>query len=182
MTAQDLINKADKPVEFARYLAAQRQDRIDRAIKWIQDNDHFLFPLKGESALNHHARILMAYSYFENDLVRNAVEPIDMILHCPNCHEQHIDAPEPDICVCGHQQGHHHTDRYGAACWTRVNYGKGGRHCRCDGFKIAWDNPPHKSHLCHNCKTVWRPSDFATNGVAEIKTRGEKDSWPEVEK
>jgi hypothetical protein len=40
-----------------------------------------------------------------------------------------------------------------------------------------WTNPPHKSHLCHFCKTVWRPADIPTNGVAEIQTRGEKDTW-----
>jgi len=66
-------------------------------------------------------------------------EPIDMILHCPVCGTQHIDAPEPDN---------------------------------------GWTNPPHKSHLCHSCKTVWRPADVPTNGVKEIKTRGEADTWP----
>ncbi len=64
-------------------------------------------------------------------------EPIDMILYCPECHTQHIDAPEPE---------------------------KG------------WDNPPHKSHLCHCCGRIWRPADVATNGVAKIKTRGEEDT------
>jgi len=39
-----------------------------------------------------------------------------------------------------------------------------------------WTNPPHKSHLCHNCAVVWRPADVATNGVAFIKTKGDRDS------
>ncbi len=30
----------------------------------------------------------------------------------------------------------------------------------------GWDNPPHKSHLCHGCGTIWRPADVPTNGVA----------------
>lgn len=65
--------------------------------------------------------------------------PIPMVLHCPNCDEQHIDAPEPG------------TD---------------------------WDNPPHKSHLCHACGCIWRPADVPTDGVASIKTRGKADTWP----
>lgn len=64
------------------------------------------------------------------------VVPLDMILHCPNCHEPHLDAPEP-----------------------------------------GWTNPPHRSHLCHACGTVWRPADMPTNGVATIATNGSRDSW-----
>jgi hypothetical protein len=41
----------------------------------------------------------------------------------------------------------------------------------------GWHNPPHKSHLCHVCETVWRPCDHATVGVAAIETHGERDSW-----
>jgi hypothetical protein len=40
-----------------------------------------------------------------------------------------------------------------------------------------WTNPPHKSHLCHFCGTVWRPADVPTNGVIKIKTRGTADTW-----
>lgn len=66
--------------------------------------------------------------------------PIDMILHCPSCHAQHVDEPDertPD-----------------------------------------WQNPPHHSHLCHACGTIWRPADVPTNGVAAITTRGTADTWP----
>ena len=38
-----------------------------------------------------------------------------------------------------------------------------------------WDNPPHRSHECQFCGTVWRPSDSPTNGVAFINTRGKRD-------
>lgn len=40
----------------------------------------------------------------------------------------------------------------------------------------AWDNPPHKTHLCHYCGYRWRPADVPTNGVAGIATRGKDDS------
>jgi hypothetical protein len=40
----------------------------------------------------------------------------------------------------------------------------------------GWDNPPHRSHLCHGCGHIWRPADRATNGVAHIRTVGTKDS------
>jgi hypothetical protein len=79
-----------------------------------------------------------------------------MLLFCPNCGEQHIDAPEPadaDIDV--------------------------------DGSVIsatsAWDNPPHRSHLCHACGAVWRPADVPTTGVASIATKGKADTWDGVE-
>lgn len=70
--------------------------------------------------------------------------PIDMLLWCPKCHAQHIDAPGADF----------------------------------DGHDHRWDNPPHKSHLCHTCGTIWRPADVPTNGVASIETRGKADNWP----
>jgi len=44
--------------------------------------------------------------------------PIPMVLHCPTCGHQHIDAPKPEA---------------------------------------GWHNPPHRSHLCEQCKTIWRP-------------------------
>jgi hypothetical protein len=69
--------------------------------------------------------------------------PIDMVLHCPKCHTQHIDAPEEH--------------------WNRE-------------FLYSWENPPHRSHLCHHCGHIWRPADVPTNGVAAVKTRGKDDS------
>lgn len=62
--------------------------------------------------------------------------PIPMVLHCPQCHAQHVDAPAP-----------------------------------------GWDNPPHRSHLCHACGCVWRPADVYTTGVAAVSTRGQRDTW-----
>jgi hypothetical protein len=39
-----------------------------------------------------------------------------------------------------------------------------------------WDNPPHRSHECQSCGTVWRPADVNTNGVVAIQTRGQRDT------
>lgn len=61
--------------------------------------------------------------------------PIPMVLHCPSCGLQHIDAPTEE-----------------------------------------WNNPPHRSHLCHGCGFIWRPADVPTTGVAAIQTRGKADS------
>lgn len=74
---------------------------------------------------------------------RELASPIPMILFCPACGLQHIDAP--------------------------------------DERTLDWTNPPHKSHLCHGCKHIWRPCDRPTNGVAEITTQGKADS-PAVRK
>ena len=40
-----------------------------------------------------------------------------------------------------------------------------------------WENPPHKSHLCHGCGLIWRPSDVPTNGVRATATVGKADTW-----
>lgn len=74
------------------------------------------------------------------------VVPIDMVLHCPVCHTQHIDAPDDPSTFPG------------------------------DENLPARTNPPHKSHLCHGCGHIWRPADVPTNGVADTKTRGKNDS------
>ena len=104
--------------------------------------------------------------------------PIDIILHCPACGTQHIDAPEPDICECGHTSDQHKDIS------SRPDHCHSGLRslapCECPGFKQAWDNPPHKSHLCHECGIAWRPADVPTNGVAKIRTRGKQDSWPDI--
>lgn len=81
-----------------------------------------------------------------------ALVPIDMVLHCPKCGLQHIDAPDfeddPSMLAVG---------------ISRKAY---------DG----WTNPPHRSHLCAGCGHVWRPADVPTNGVAAVKTKGKHDS------
>lgn len=59
--------------------------------------------------------------------------PLDILLFCPHCGTQHIDAP--------------------------------------DDRTPDWTNPPHKTHLCHECKHLFRPSDKPTNGVATIKSK-----------
>jgi hypothetical protein len=69
--------------------------------------------------------------------------PIPMVLFCPACGTQHIDAPEPES---------------------------------------GWENPPHKSHLCHACQTIWRPADVATAGVPYTQTIGEHDNWPRIKR
>ena len=83
-----------------------------------------------------------------------AQAPIDMILHCPACGKQHIDKPEGQF-----YPGHTAEESVAA----NKAYG-------------LWDNPPHRSHLCHGCGHIWRPADVPTNGVATIKTKGKNDS------
>lgn len=80
-----------------------------------------------------------------------AALPIDMVLHCPKCHLQHIDAPE--------------SPKRTAAANSLAGVPAGG----------LWNNPPHRSHLCSGCGWVWRPADVCTNGVAAVKTVGKND-------
>lgn len=84
--------------------------------------------------------------------MREDQKPIDMVLYCPNCGQQHIDGP--------------HDAKYLGPLMQET------------GFAGDWENPPHRSHLCHSCGCIWRPADVATNGVAELKTEGKADTWP----
>lgn len=81
--------------------------------------------------------------------VSEGVRPIPMLLFCPKCGAQHIDAEE-------WQDDPHDIEQ---------------------GQMRAWGNPPHRSHLCHACGTIWRPADVPTTGVASIETRGKADTW-----
>jgi len=47
-----------------------------------------------------------------------------------------------------------------------------------DARTEGWNTPLHRSHLCHNCGTIWRPADIPTNGIVAISTRGKADTWP----
>lgn len=87
---------------------------------------------------------------------RKLNEPVDVVLFCPNCGDQHIDQAEPDNCEkCGFEEIDHYED-------SQCRRKKG-----CDNF-TAWLNPPHKTHRCHSCNQTWRPFDFPTNGVLKV--------------
>lgn len=75
-----------------------------------------------------------------------------MIILCPACGLQHVDAPEElPMPVPG-------SAFEGSAGWV---------------------DPPHRSHLCRpqdgGCGHIWRPADVATTGVAKIETIGKAD-------
>lgn len=76
-------------------------------------------------------------------------KPISMVLHCPKCGKQHIDTAE-DLPM----------PMPGSAF---------------EG-SAGWTNPPHRSHLCHDCGHIWRPADIPTVGVAKVETVGKNDS------
>lgn len=74
--------------------------------------------------------------------------PVDIVLYCPKCATQHLDAPE--------------ADPPGAAIRRRG----------------AWTNPPHRTHLCAACGHLWRPSDTPTNGVQATQSGKDADCEP----
>lgn len=75
--------------------------------------------------------------------------PIDMVLFCPNCGMKHVDGLEE------HDEAKAYTSP-----------------------PTPWTNPPHRSHLCKGCGTIWRPADVCTNGVEAIRTMGDNDTYP----
>lgn len=83
--------------------------------------------------------------------------PVPMILWCPACGSQHVDREEEHKPEC---------------MSLKIGPEPDPSHCNCD----RWANPPHRSHLCAGCGHIWRPSDVYTEGVAEIATKGSKDT------
>jgi hypothetical protein len=91
---------------------------------------------------------MLAYRRAAPAAIEQAGAPIPMVLYCPKCHAQHIDAPE----------------------W------EDDPHDIEHGQMRTWTNPPHRSHLCHACSHIWRPADVPTVGVRATETRGKADS------
>lgn len=79
-----------------------------------------------------------------------ASRPLDIVIFCPKCSFQHIDAADPYCENCGKLPEEHYAGGPG-----------------CDAFK-EWTNPPHKTHRCKNCNNTFRPAHVPTNGVAEL--------------
>lgn len=88
-------------------------------------NENHLAELEAALAENHEDLLFMFHAKRALPLV------VDMVLYCPYCFTQHIDAPEP----------------------PEVS---------------DWKNPPHRTHLCHECKKLFKPADIYTNGVDKL--------------
>jgi hypothetical protein len=102
--------------------------------------------------------------------------PIDMIIFCPSCHKQHIDRPDPEC-----RKPDHLGPDGDEPC--RRSKGHTGQ-CMCspmDEDVVRWTNPAHKSHTCRSddggCGIIFRVADVPTNGVKNIQTKGENDTW-----
>jgi hypothetical protein len=86
--------------------------------------------------------------------------PINAVIMCPECEEQHVDAPD--------EQCEHTLQLY---CSDRCVLAKGhdGKHLTSSDdipeSRRRWTNPPHAKHLCHGCGHLWKPFPFATFGV-----------------
>lgn len=109
--------------------------------------------LESIRALGGKAGELAAIAISDYDDLREFSEwpSIPMLLFCPKCGAQHVDQIE-----------------------TGLEYVEG----IAVAESMSWDNPPHRSHLCHSCGHIWRPADVPTTGVAEIQTKGKKDGSP----
>lgn len=70
-------------------------------------------------------------------------KPVKMILHCPVCHQQHIDEIDEEA-------------------------------------NPGWKNPPHTSHKCLGCGTIWQPAEIPTEGVRILSRHGKSDTWPHI--
>lgn len=86
----------------------------------------------------------------------NGTEPVALLLFCPRCEAQHVDASERD-----------------SHAWCKVCKSPPAAPCY-EGCTV-WQNPPHRSHKCHHCNYVWRPADVFTTGIEQLETRGAND-------
>lgn len=87
--------------------------------------------------------------------------PVDMILHCPQCHQQHIDEAKvstPDFDSMPDDPGFREEHPDWPACVEAM------RKWQADN----WTNPPHRKHLCAHCGCEWTPANVPTNGVAAL--------------
>lgn len=120
-------------------LSELNEEQRDRAMElWLRDNAGSFGPYYSDRP-----DALFPSVFRVIDRLR---APIDMVLHCPSCGLQHIDASEPNDAELD------------------------------SGLTNGWGNPPHRTHLCHGCGHKWRPADVPTNGVAAVKTKGKGDS------
>lgn len=137
------------------------EEQVDRSFElWARENIDYQRPGTREALLHIFSVI---------DRLR---APIDMVLHCPSCGMQHIDEAEsPGIIgeTCDDGGTCHHGCK--VECFRR----KGCVPLSASGMTEHWQNPPHRSHLCHGCGHIWRPADVPTNGVAAVKTKGKND-------
>ncbi|WP_186120598.1 hypothetical protein [Burkholderia gladioli] len=126
--------------------AALKRYRGENPSRYLNDDQVDAQDAEFASTLaDHHAQLTMLDAAPAAPVAE--AEPIPMLLFCPRCGTQHIDAPET------------------------VSDG------RPVLYADAWTNPPHRSHLCHTCGIVWRPADVATVGVEAIETSGKADTW-----
>lgn len=168
---QDLLDKDDRTSpseypdmclitfeEFADYMQAAWSAQSSRIAELQADAEHHdkSFDLRWNADMRASKRwqeatgktmTLPDYADLCVWLLGQLEAPIDMILFCPLCGVQHVDEPE-DVSRT--------TSEFGPP--------------------EAWENPPHRSHLCHGCGHIWRPCDRATNGVKAIETVGKADS------
>ncbi len=115
-------------------------------------NDWFLsLPVERQRALLEAGSWALTNAAWQAARATQPSAPINMVLHCPACGQQHIDAQES------------------------INAGPDERGRRTPSA-VTWTNPPHRSHLCAGCGHIWRPADVPTNGVKEVKTKSKNDS------
>lgn len=91
--------------------------------------------------------------------------PIKMVLHCPVCGFQHLDRPN------------HWSDKFDAPMGTESAEDLASLNAAVLAYEAEWTNPPHRSHTCLKCATIWRPADIPTMGVWRVDTVGKSDTW-----
>jgi len=91
--------------------------------------------------------------------------PIKMVLHCPVCGFQHLDRPN------------HWSDKFDAPMGTESVEDLESLRKAMEAYEAEWTNPPHRSHTCLKCGTIWRPADVSTMGVWRVDTKGKADTW-----
>lgn len=143
--------------------------RMDALTAYYQALSGFKIGSTGDliPVFDHQRRLTEA---FPLRIVPAMPDPVPMILWCPRCAVQHIDAAEDHKPECNALQKPEVIQTNSGP--MAVGPHKIEDPCTCD----RWTNPPHRSHLCAYCGHVWRPADVPTNGVREILTVGEKDN------
>lgn len=117
------------PVEAAKRVAEDFDyDQVVIVARKVGEGEHVTTYGKDSDNCSVAARI---GAYLKQRVMGWTEEPIDMVLHCPQCMTQHIDRPVGQF-------------------YPGMTADESAAQNKAYGH---WDNPPHRSHLCADVPT-----------------------------
>src|SRR4051812_11300335 len=150
--AMDDHRGCDGPMPKQARSAPTREDVLTETIRLVRqhpdfDEGGFMADAMDQALRGETPKVLIDLSYIaQGRKPPNPLLTIDMLLFCPRCQKQHIDAADTK-------------KKYKNGCHDSWGGESGGEN------PAGWTTPPHATHTCRYCGLLWRPSNANTNGV-----------------